>query len=329
MQMSEAYFKEVDEIKGPILNLLKKEGYQAVDMHNHTRYSVDGITSVISALKKSKDGALGLSITDHNHIEGFLKAKKLAGNDIFLIPGIEVTCHNGVHILLHFYSCSELVDFYASHIKPVIKANPWFIGLNHEELIDLASGYNCLISAPHPYGPSFCGIRKFKTSDNILGKIHAVEVINSCCIGKMNKKAIKWAEKINKGFLGGSDSHCLSDLGNSFTVCKAENLEEFLNQIKKRNSIVIGKEQNLLADAIHSLEKFVREEKKAPGKQLKKMWKNRGLLEWSYLKKKLKDSDFIHHFHVHHHPNVTKDKLLAHRYTEHLAYYLEKIKYHY
>ncbi len=52
--MSEAYFKEVNALKGPILSILKNEGYQAVDMHYHTRYSVDGLAPVSRVIAKCK-----------------------------------------------------------------------------------------------------------------------------------------------------------------------------------------------------------------------------------------------------------------------------------
>ena len=316
--MSEVYFKEVDVLKGPIFSLLKKEGYQIVDMHYHSRFSIDGLATVPQIINKCKQDSIGISFTDHNHVEGSFKAIKLARKKVFVVPGIEVTCHNGVHILLHFYDLNEFKEFYNLKMKERIKKNPWFIDLNHMELVDLASQYNCLITAPHPYGPGFCGIKKFKNNSKTIKKIHAVEAINGCCVGSMNTKAIEWGKKINKGFTGGSDGHCLAELGTALTICKADTLEEFLNQIKKKKSIVVGKQEKLLADAIHAVGKFIREEKKAPHNQIKKMWEDRGLLEWKYFKKKIKDNHFFHHF-LSHHSNVHKRQLLKHKHTKHLA----------
>ena len=319
--MSEAYLKEVDSIKGPVLSILKKEGYQAVDMHFHTRFSVDALTAVPSVIAKCREDSIGVAITDHNAIRGSLKARKLAGKSVFLVPGIEITCHKGVHILLHFYTYNELKEFFNKRLKKRIAVNPWFIGLNHEEVIDLADKYNCLITAPHPFGPGFIGIKKFRPKPKTIKKIHAVEVINGCCVGNMNTKAIAWAKKIDKSFIGGSDGHCLAELGTSLTICKADTVEEFLNQIKKKKTVVIGKEEQLLDDAVHAVEKFVREEEKAPYKQLEKMWKSRGLLEWSYFKKKIRSTEFFHHFHSHHH-KISKDRLARHKHTKHLIKYI-------
>ena len=136
-------------------------------------------------------------------------------------------------------------------------------------------------------------------------------------IGEVNTKAIAWGKKINKGFTGGSDGHCLAELGTSLTLCKADTVAEFLDQIKKKKSIVIGKEEKLLADAYHAVNKFIREEKKAPHKQIEKMWKDRGLLEWNYFKKKILSKGFSNHFLAHHH-DVKKKELKSHKHTKHL-----------
>lgn len=319
--MSQVYFKEVDVLKGPVLALLKKEGYQAVDMHYHTRFSVDGLAGINSVLAQCRKDSIGVAVTDHNHWKGADLAKKLSRGLVFIIPGLEVTCHNGAHVLLHFYEDRELKSFYEEVMEPLVKENSWFIKLNHEEIIDRASKYNCLITAPHPFGPGLIGIKRFNPRADLLKKIQAVEVINGCCIGEMNIKAIRWAKSINKGFTGGSDGHCLAELGTALTICKAETVEEFLNQIKKKKSIVIGKEERLMEDAVHAVGKFIREEEKAPPKQVEQMWRDRGLLEWDYFKKKIMGSHFLHHFHSHH-KKVTKENLIKHPQTKHLVKYL-------
>jgi predicted metal-dependent phosphoesterase TrpH len=318
IQMSEAYFKDVDVLKGPILAMLKKEGYQAVDMHYHTRFSVDGMATIEQVINKCKKDSIGVAVTDHNHIKGAFKAKKLAGKDVFTIPGMELTCHNGVHILLHFYSTKDLKEFYEKELKQKLKISPWFIPMSHEEVVEAASKYKCLITAPHPFGPGFIGIKKFHTNQKIINKLHAIEAINGCCIGDMNTKAIAWGKKIKKPFTGGSDGHCLAELGTSLTICKAKTVKEFLDQVKKGNSIIIGKEEKLLEDAVHAVGKFIHEEKMVPHKQMEQMWKDRGLLEWNYFKKKISDSHFFHHF-MSHHSDLSKKKLKEHKHTKHLA----------
>jgi predicted metal-dependent phosphoesterase TrpH len=316
--MSEVYFKDVDVLKGPILKLLKKEGYQAVDMHYHSCFSIDGLAKINQIVAKCRKDNIGVAFTDHNHIEAALKTTSLAPKDVFTLPGIEITCHNGSHVLLHFSDLKEYKEFYKKEMQKRIIKNPWFIDIDHTEVIDIAHNYNCLITAPHPFGPGFIGIKKFKPNSQTLRKINAIEVLNGCLVGEMNPKAIKWAKQLKKGFTGGSDGHCLKELGTSLTLCKAETREEFLEQIRKRKSIVIGKQERLFEDAVNAVHKFVREEKKAPKNQLEKMWKDRGLREWDYFKNKIEKSCLLHHFHAHH-QNPTKKRLSEHKHTKQLT----------
>jgi predicted metal-dependent phosphoesterase TrpH len=316
--MSEVHFIDTSVLKGRVIGLLKKEGYQTVDMHYHTRHSIDGLATINQVIQKCKKDSLGTAITDHNSISGAIKVSKLKQKKVFVIPGIELTCHNGAHVLLHFPNIKKCKEFYDKEVKKRVKKNPWFLDIDHNEAIETAKDYDCLITLPHPFGPGFCGVQKFGVSKKTLQKVDAIEVINGCCKGNMNPRAIRWAKKIKKGFTGGSDGHCLGEHGTSLTICKAETQEQFLEEIRKKRSIVMGKEEPLLQDGINALHKFFREEKKAPKKQVEQMWKDRFGLEWKYLRKKIGEKSFFQHYHSHHeHPKKTN--IEDNRHTKHLS----------
>jgi len=63
------------------------------DLHVHTNYSRDGISSVEEVLTRAKAlGLNGLAITDHDVISGALKALRIADKfGLIVIPGIEMT----------------------------------------------------------------------------------------------------------------------------------------------------------------------------------------------------------------------------------------------
>jgi predicted metal-dependent phosphoesterase TrpH len=63
----------------------------------------------------------------------------------------------------------------------------------------------------------------------------------------MNKKTLKWAVKVKKGFTAGSDAHVLTELGSGLTASRADNVEDFLNSIKKKRNFIIGREIRLPA----------------------------------------------------------------------------------
>ncbi len=239
-----------------------------------------------------------------------------------VIPGIELACHNGVHVLLHFSEINEYKKFYSNEIKGRVKKNPWFLEIDHNQVIDIANKYNCLITLPHPYGPGLCGIQKFAYTNKIISKVDAIEVLNGCCEKNMNLKAIAWAKIIRKGFIGGSDGHCLAEHGTSLTICKAKTRKEFLEEIRKNRSLVIGKQERILEDAVNALHKFFREEKKAPKKQVEMIWKGRLLLEWDYFKKRIQQKHFFNHYHAHH-QNLKKKYIKTNEHTKHLASYMK------
>jgi len=87
-------------------------------------------------------------------------------------------------------------------------------------------------------------------------------------------------------------------------------------------TLVIGKEERLLDDAVHAMEKFVREEEKAPSKELEEMWRDRGLLEWNLFKKKIFGGGLFHHFHAHH-QIPDRAVLKEHKQTKHLLEHMK------
>src|SRR5215510_12510063 len=67
------------------------------DLHIHSIYSYDGTASIESILGQAKKIGLDvIAITDHDEINGALKAFELASNyGIEVIPGIEITTAEG------------------------------------------------------------------------------------------------------------------------------------------------------------------------------------------------------------------------------------------
>lgn len=243
----------------PAMEEFKKD-YTLMDMHVHTKYSHDSLTSIKFLLKRAKELNIGFAVTDHDRAEGAIEACKQ--KRVMVIPGIEIAAFENKEILFYFYSVSDLAEFYSKNIKNKmcmhkIPKSAWGrtiasvkSQLTIKELLERAREYDCLISIPHPY---LSGVRKshsfFKKRKNapLLEKVDAIEVINASNRRFMNKRALKWAVKVKKGFTAGSDAHVLNELGSGLTASKADNVEDFLNSIKKRKNFVIGREIRLPA----------------------------------------------------------------------------------
>lgn len=94
-----------------------------IDLHVHTNYS-DGFDSIEQVIKKAKENDVGvLSLTEHYNVSSYKIACELAGDDIEIIPGIEIGADMSkysndkkhvCHILGYYISkdICKLLDFY-------------------------------------------------------------------------------------------------------------------------------------------------------------------------------------------------------------------------
>lgn len=217
-------------------------------MHAHSRYS-DSTNKIGTIAKQCIAKGIGIAMTDHNEILANFKLKEaLRGHpEILLVPGIEVSSKQGPHILLYFYELEDLAIFYERHIKQHKKKNPYTaLNITAEEIIEAASGFQCLKGIAHPFAPGFMGIEKLlkrKGMDNdLVKKCDFVEVINGRVTEKMNLRACKLALEDGKSYTGGSDAHTRSEIGSTITAARATTLAEFLDAIKHRENLVIGKQ---------------------------------------------------------------------------------------
>lgn len=241
----------------PALAGLRQE-YTFADMHIHTKYSHDSLTSINHLLKKAKSLKIAIAVTDHSRAEGAMEACKLSkSKHVMVIPGIEVASKENKEILLYFYSPRDLWDFYSKNVERQLlqkkkhkygmarTMSPFKIGIPMEEVVRIADSYNCLKSIPHPFtapprrSHRFFAKHKRKST---FRKIDAIEVLNASMPPRFNKLATNWAVKADKAYTGGSDAHIISEVGHALTACKADNVEGFLDYIRKKKNFVIGRE---------------------------------------------------------------------------------------
>src|SRR3989344_2847961 len=167
----------------PNFEELNRLGYKIADMHIHSNYSPDCGTKVEEIIKIAKRKNIGIAITDHNAIGGSLEASKY---DIFLIPGIEITCMEGCHILAYFESIKDLKEFYNKYIKDNLY-NEMRTKLPVKKLIKISHKYNCILVGAHPFGGGKSGIFKIKKSPSL--KI--LEGLNARTLRILNNKTLK------------------------------------------------------------------------------------------------------------------------------------------
>lgn len=212
-----------------------------IDLHVHTNYSPDGFLSPARLIKIAKRLNVGLAICDHNEIQGALEASRQ--NEVAIIPGIEVTCQNGTHLLFYFKKPSELKKFFQEVVEPYKKNNPLITNLFPQELLERAREFSGLVCVPHPFENLRGGIQKaiqggLLSEEEVIKKIDCVEAINGMGSGEQNKKAILWAQKINKPTVAGSDGHLARQIGTVVTRIKGENSEEFFENLTNPQELI-------------------------------------------------------------------------------------------
>ena len=190
-----------------------------LDLHVHSMYSDDAMGTPKEIMKSIKQkGLQGFALTDHNTVDGAVKAsKKLSSKDFIIIPGIEISTKDG-HLL-------------GLNVKNTIPK-----GLSVQRTVDLIYEDGGIPIVPHLYR-NMSGIKKEKLL-KINHKIDAIEVYNGCSQPKTNSKTAQVAKKLKLGGTGGSDSHMPQYAGYAYTMIHTSNLsiDSIITEIRKRNT---------------------------------------------------------------------------------------------
>ena len=189
-----------------------------LDLHLHSKYSDDGMGSPSELIKSiKKKGLDGMAITDHNTLEGSLKALQIAPKDFIVIPGLEISTLQG-----HLSGLNVKYDI------PRAKSI--------EETIENINEAGGIAVVPHLFR-NMSGIKK-ENLKKIHNKIPAIEVFNSCSLPNTNLKIVKYAKRYNLGGTGGSDSHDLKYAGFGYTTVDTTNrdIDEIISEIIKKKT---------------------------------------------------------------------------------------------
>jgi len=186
------------------------------DLHTHTCYSKCSNLKPEVLLKIAKKRGLdGIAVTDHNTIEGALKAKKLSKDKEFeVIVGDEVRTNYG--------------DVLAYYLQKEIKSRDLF------SVIDEVKAQNGLIAIAHPFRISVNPTLKFRYPlEKIKNKIDAIECFNARMLPGNNNKADKMSNKLNVAKTAGSDAHFKFEVAAAYTLFE-DNLRKALKNRKTK-----------------------------------------------------------------------------------------------
>ena len=190
-----------------------------IDLHVHTCYSHDGITTPKQLIVYSKKKGLdGVAITDHDTIRGALKLAD--GKELIIIPGIEVSTLQG-HVI-------------ALNVTEQIPPN-----LSVSETIEKTHELNGIATAAHP-SVMLKGLRMHMCRDL---NFDAIEVINSAAFPfsmstHLNRRI---AVNLNLPQTGGSDAHYAPEIGSAYTLVDADReIDDIARAIRKGATVPFG-----------------------------------------------------------------------------------------
>ena len=166
-----------------------------VDLHVHTRYSIDSRITPKTLIKVAcLKGLHGIAVTDHNTIQGGQDAKRHSQQDFLVIVGSEIkttTC--------------EIIGLFLQ--ENIDSTDPY-------KVLEAIQDQNAISVLPHPYR----SIRSPSFPQEFLRLIDVIEGYNSRTQHKNNQLAVDLASRTKKPICAGSDAHFYRELGRATTI---------------------------------------------------------------------------------------------------------------
>lgn len=184
-----------------------------IDLHTHTHYSPDGITSPKRFVEACRRKRLTcVAVTDHNTIRGALAVKEAA--DFRVIIGEEIRSSEGEIIGL----------FLSEEVPPELSAR---------ETIERIRAQGGLVSLPHPTD-RFRGGVGGEGLARLAPLVDIVEVMNArTTVGRDNDAATRLAEEHGLVGVAVSDAHSPWEMGRAYVEAPDfEGPQEFLEALR-------------------------------------------------------------------------------------------------
>ncbi len=218
------------------------KGILKADLHNHSCFSHDALTTPKSFIRTAKQKGLdAIALTDHNTTKGWKAVLEEAKKQGFLlILGEEIKVYENKKC------AGEMLGLFLQEL--ISPSEP-------ETVLDKIREQDGIAIIAHPF--EWAGRHPFRSVKKFAKRVDAIEVLNSRCLFEsMNQKALEFVKKNSLTGSAGSDSHTPWEIGNAFVESKANDLEELRKAIQKGNIVVKGKRSNQFAHFFSTLAKW-------------------------------------------------------------------------
>jgi predicted metal-dependent phosphoesterase TrpH len=171
-----------------------------IDLHCHTSASFDSLSDPAKVARAAAArGLTHLVITDHDRIDGALRARDAAPDALTVIVGQEIRTKAG--------------DLIAAFIE-----RPIDTGLSAAEAIDAVRAQGGLVGLPHPFDRLRNSILRDALELSLLPLVDWVEVHNARLVGRGNERAAEAARDAGRPGVAVSDAHTILEVGVAYTV---------------------------------------------------------------------------------------------------------------
>ena len=172
-----------------------------VDLHCHTRASFDSLSSQEDVVRAAAArGLTHLAVTDHDRIDGALRARDLARPGLTIIVGEEVKTADG-----------DLICLFLERAVPP--------GRTALETIAAVREQGGLVGIPHPFDRFRNSLLREARLASLATRVDWVETHNARIIGSSgNERAAELAREHGLPGVAVSDAHSVMEISVSYTV---------------------------------------------------------------------------------------------------------------
>lgn len=171
-----------------------------IDLHCHTSASFDCLADPVKVVRAAAGrGLTHLIVTDHDRIDGALRARDAAPAGITVIVGEEVKTADG--------------DLICAFLERAIPP-----GMPATDTIEAARAQGALVGIPHPFDAWRGSLGKDARLASLGPLVDWVEVHNARLVGRGNEQAAVFAQEHRLPGVAASDAHSVMEVGVAYTA---------------------------------------------------------------------------------------------------------------
>jgi predicted metal-dependent phosphoesterase TrpH len=172
-----------------------------VDLHCHTDASFDSLAAPASVVRAATSrGLTHLAITDHDRVDGALRARDAAPAGLSVIVGEEIRTQEG-----------DIICVFLE--RPILSGAPVL------ETIAAARDQGALVGIPHPFDRSRASLLVDPHLEYLADRVDWVETWNARVVdGEVNARAAAFARARGLPDIAVSDAHSILEVGLAYSI---------------------------------------------------------------------------------------------------------------